>query len=65
MMKKDFWMMSIMVIMVMKMNIMELVMRRIFVLGGSSISEDIRDNNKMILNFIELNSVLCRYVVLI
>ena len=63
--KKDSRMMSITVTMVTKMNITEPVTRRTSVLGGSSTSEDIRDNNKTTMNSIELNSASCRYVVLI
>lgn len=63
--KKDSRMMNMTVTMVTKMNITEPVTRRTSVLGGSSTSEDIRDNNKTTMNSIELNSASCRYVVLI
>ena len=43
--KKDSRMMNMTVTMVTKMNITEPVTRRTSVLGGSSTSEDIRDNN--------------------
>lgn len=63
--KKDSRMMNMTVTMVTKMNITEPVTRRTSVLGGSSTSEDIRDNKKTTMNSIELNSASCRYVVLI
>ena len=63
--KKDSRMMNMTVTMVTKMNITEPVTRRTSVLGGSSTSEDIGDNNKTTMNSIELNSASCRYVVLI
>lgn len=62
---KDSRMMNMTVTMATKMNITEPVTRRTSVLGGSSTSEDIRDNNKTTMNSIELNSASCRYVVLI